>query len=89
MIICAALKIKGTDSVIGCIRHGNGYASLHAINPNIGMSQVEEGFLTNKGEFLNRTEAFEHAMNCGQTSATTRQYKRDQHETELYSEDLW
>lgn len=55
----------------------------------VGMSQVEEGFLTNKGEFLNRTEAFEHAMNCGQTSATTRQYKRDRHETELYSEDLY
>lgn len=89
MIICAALRIKGTNTVIGCIRHGNGYSALRDLRPGIHCTQVEEGFLTDKNVFLNRTEAFIRAVNCGQLSATTRHYKGEQNENELYSEDLY
>lgn len=89
MIICAALRIKGTNTVIGCIRHGNGYSALHDLRPEIHYTEVEEGFLTDKNVFLNRTEAFIRAVNCGQLSATTRHYKGEKNENELYSEDLY
>lgn len=89
MIICAALKIKDTDTVIGCIRHGFGYSSLHDLDPKIGCSKVIEGFLDNRGNFLDRYEAFIEAQNCGQLSATVIQSKIDNKESELYSEDLY
>ena len=89
MIICAAIRIKGTNTVIGCIRHSNGYSTLRDLAPNTGLSEVEEGFLTDKGVFLDRTEAFIRAINCGQLSATTRHYKGEKNETDLYSEDLY
>lgn len=89
MIICAALRIKGTDTVLGGIRHGFIYSFLHDLRPEIGVSSVEEGFLDNNGNFLNRFEAFKEALKCGQLSATTRICKQEAKETELYSEDLW
>ena len=42
MIICAAIRIKGTNTVIGCIRHSNGYSTLRDLAPNTGLSEVEE-----------------------------------------------
>ena len=40
-----------------------------------------EGFLDSNGEFHDRNEAFNIAMNNGQLSASTRQLKRERHET--------
>lgn len=39
-----------------------------------------QGFMTNKGEFLNREQAAEHAHNCGQINNKPKR---------LFSEDLW
>lgn len=89
MILCAALRIKGTQTVIGCCRHGDGYSALHDLKPEIGMAQVEEGFLTDKGDFIDRTAALDHAWTIGQLSSTTYMTKHQSRETELYSEDLW
>lgn len=89
MILCAAVRLRATGTVIGCCRHGDGYSALHDFDPFIGISEVEEGFLDDKGEFLTREEAFEHAFKIGQLSMTTYQTKHEKGETELYSEDLW
>ena len=89
MIICAALLIKNTDAVIGCVRHGFGYSALRELNLNIKASEIEEGFLTDKNVFLNRADAFHHAIASGQLSATTIHYKKQNKEIELYSEDLY
>ena len=90
MILCAALRIKNTNTVIGCCRHGDGYSALHDLRPEIGMAQVDEGFINDKGDFLTREEAFEHAFKIGQLSMTAYEHKHEHHELgTLYSEDLW
>jgi len=88
MIICAAIRID-KEIVIGCIRHGHGLAAVRSLNPDIGLTRIEQGFLTNECVFLNRIDAFEHALKCGQLSATAIHMKQDRNETELYSEDLY
>ena len=87
MILCAALKLN--DVIIPCHRHHNGYEILHELGVKNYRGNIEEGFITTKNEFLNRKDAFNHAIECGQLSAVTRQYKREKFETELYSEDLY
>jgi hypothetical protein len=48
--------------------------------------QQVEGFLTDKGEFLDRRQAFLHARKCGQRITRPADgYQGD----ELFSEDLW
>lgn len=89
MILCAAVRLRTTGTVIGCCRHGDGYSAIHDFDPFIGISEVEEGFLDNKGKFLTREEAFNHAVEIGQLSMTTYQVKCTNSETELYSEDLY
>ena len=46
--------------------------------------QFTQGFYTDKGEFLTRAEAKIHFEACGQTY-----HSKFQHDTELYSEDLY
>lgn len=87
MVLCAAIKYE--EVVIPCHRHYNGYEILHELGIKNYCDKVEEGFITTKNEFLNRKEAFIEAMNCGQLSAITRQYKQDKFEIELFSEDLY
>lgn len=95
MIICAAIKIQveGLDheTIIPCHRHGDGFKLLKDLRyiPRIGYKELGQGFINHEGEFLNRQEAFSHALDCGQLSATTRECKRVNRETELYSEDLY
>ena len=94
MIICAALLVQaeGLDhtTIVPCHRHGDGFKILIDLGhmPNT-CKVVEQGFINNKGEFLDRTEAFKHAAECGQLAETTRWYKFDHNDTELYSEDLY
>lgn len=87
MVLCAAIKYE--EVVIPCHRHCNGYEILHELGIKNYRDKVEEGFITTKNEFLNRKDAFIEAMNCGQLSAVTRQYKQDKFEIELFSEDLY
>lgn len=87
MILCAAIKYK--DTIIPCHRHHNAYEILHDFNIKADYNVIEEGFITTIGTFLNRKDAFVDAINCGQLSAVTRQYKREKNESVLYSEDLY
>lgn len=89
MIICAAIKDTRTNVVFGGIRHGFIYSAMRDAGITSSHEFAIEGFLDSNGEFYDRKEAFDIAMNNGQLSASTRQLKRERHETELYSEDLY
>lgn len=95
MIICAALlvQVEGLKhtTIVPCRRHGDGFQILQDLGyaPKTKYKVVEQGFITHKGEFLNRSEALSHALECGQLSASTRWYQEDHNHEELYSEDLY
>lgn len=89
MIICAAIKDTRTGAVFGGIRHGFIYSAMCDAGITPPRTAAIEGFLDEKGDFYDRYEAYDIAMNNGQMSATTRQYKRDKGEKELYSEDIY
>ena len=95
MIICAAIKIQieGLDheTIIPCRRHGDGFKLIKdfGFKAKVGYKEIAQGFIDDKGEFLNRVEALTHACNCGQLSATTKSCKLSNNENELYSEDLY
>ena len=99
MIVCAAIKViyqniknsKIQTIIVHGLRHGDCYATI-ALFEKDGEWQIIgkiEGFVLNTGEFLNRTAAYEYAIQTGQLSQTTRWRKFDDGETELYSEDLY
>lgn len=68
MILCAALKYK--NFIMPCRVHVEGYVLLTKLNPDIAMHERPiEGFITTKGDFLDRIEAYQHAKNCGQLSS--------------------
>lgn len=95
MIICAAIRFHilatGRDVTLCGLRHGDCFSQLADLgfNPRDGYLELEQGFVTHTGEFLDRFDAFIHAKECGQMSATTREEKRVRNESQLYSEDLW
>lgn len=95
MIICAALlvQVEGLDhtTIVPCHRHGDGFKILADLGyaPKTKYKVLEQGFINHKGEFLDRIEAFKRAVECGQLAETTRWYKFDRNDTELYSEDLY
>lgn len=94
MILCAAIKITmnniaETSAVICGRRHGDCFQTIVMLNDNWKFCKREEGFITNTGEFLNRKEALQHAIECGQLSQSTLWYKEDNKIDELESEDLY
>lgn len=99
MILCAAIKfhIEETDCdvIVPGRRHGDIYKIMKGLGygPKKGYKEIEQGFITTAGFFLNRSDAFHHALECGQISQTTQWYKADHegyiHIPELFSEDLY
>lgn len=92
MILCAALKIKSKELILPCLRHGDGFALIRELSGEStfgALNNIEQGFITTNGVFLNRREAYKHALDCGQLSISTIQYKDDRKDNELYSEDLY
>lgn len=89
MIVSAAVKFilddyAGTEVTIPVHRHKDGKIigeKLLGYKPFIGA----EGFLTDKGEFLSRAAAADHAYECGQLVETAEEPRIDR----LMSEDLW
>lgn len=96
MIQASAIKfhVDATDSdVILCgLRHNDIFEQLKLLDfkPNNGYKLITQGFITDKGEFLNRAEAMVHARKCNQISRVKLQSRilRDG-ACELFSEDLW
>ncbi|MNK14308.1 hypothetical protein D3C87_324120 [compost metagenome] len=97
MIIAAAIKIADVVCFIpNPARHHNVLHSLmesFTSRTDKGYMQETQGFLTDTGVFLDRTEAMKHALECGQGTPRRdrilatgyRAYNGDG----LYSEDLW
>lgn len=85
MIDRVAIKYKDTVYVGNDKeRHMNVYDRMYDIlkemNQSIDMEYCTDGFLTDDGEFLDRSSAADHAFECGQIT---------HNKPELYSEDLW
>ena len=90
MIIKAATKIKdyrqdGKELIIPLMRHGDLYIILKAFGykPHEDYEEIEQGFLNQNEEFLNRKEAWEEAYKCKQFNPTSKIIKK------LFSEDVW
>lgn len=80
MIMCVALKI---DNIV---LMGNPFERHDALYTDEVIALLKgkkdkgiEGFITDKGDFLDRKEAGKHAFECGQTKEVLN----------LISEDLW
>lgn len=92
MIICAALlvQVEGLEhtTVVTCRRHGDGYRLLKDLGyaPQAQYEIVEDGFINHKGEFLNRKDAWLHAVECGQLPYNLTRFTS--HDI-LFSEDLY
>ena len=88
MIIAAAVKfyIEKTDQeVVLCgLRHDAPFRQLAALGfePKVGYKDLEQGFITTDGEFLNREQAYYHAVSC-------KQIEPDNGPDWLISEMLW
>ena len=79
-------KFMGTVFDIPCHRHGDAfYIISQFVDPSeIDKTKTEQGFLTNDDRFLDRYDAMQHAIACGQLPPDA-----DKECKELYSEDLW
>lgn len=94
MIICAAIKCvmnneDKTSLVIGGRRHSDCLATVTQLSDPWRDCLKIQGFITDKGDFLDRFHAYLEVIHCGQLSQTTKWYKQDKCDTELYSEDLY
>jgi hypothetical protein len=95
MILCAAVDITFVNSknevnrlTVCGHRHGDCYKTIRQLD-NIHTQWSEEGFIDHNGDFLNRQEAYLHALECGQINAHSEWYRKDNKvPNELYSEDL-
>lgn len=95
MIISACVRfytkpVNKTDPIesimydIPCHRHADAfYIISQFVDANeIDKTRTEQGFLTHEDQFLNRYDAMQHAIACGQLIPPDAN-------KELYSEDLW
>lgn len=98
MIICAAIKIfnaEKNESIVLCgYRHANCMKLIEHLSDEWKKCNsprcVIQGFMDHEGDFLDRKEAYRHAVECGQLNQHTRWYREDNaYEEELYSEDLY
>lgn len=94
MILCAAIKTifardgeKITVVIPGC-RHVDVWQLMVELRISREREEVE-GFIDHEGNFLDRYDAFEHAVMCGQVSRTTLEHKESHFELQLYSEDIY
>lgn len=94
MIICAAISVKfvrngkSVEAVIPGYRHGSCWELMAALGVPGDREEIE-GFIDHRGEFLDRYDAFDHALMCGQISETTLLCKRERRERMLFSEDIY
>ena len=79
-------KIPSTMFDIPCHRHADAfYIISQFLEPEqIDKTKTEQGFLTHDGTFLNRYDAMDEAIKCGQLPPEAKEQC-----AELYSEDLW
>ena len=71
---------------IPCHRHADAFyiISQFVSREKLDKKKTEQGFLTEADEFLNRYDAMDEAIKCGQLPPEVKEQC-----AELYSEDLW
>lgn len=91
MLVCAAIKVIPNNESREIIVHGVRHADCFFIVKRLNMHDytVVEGFCDDEGKFYDRFEAFEYALNNHQMSQSTKWYKEDHGEKQLFSEDLY
>lgn len=97
MILAAAIKYrieKTNEEVVLCAHtHSAIIKQLSALGfePHTGYKEIAQGFINDNGEFLNRKDAFLHAVQCGQIPRRILNdyYWENIVGQELMSEDLW
>lgn len=95
MILAAAIKYRiektGKCVVLCGARHGDVFDQLEALgfDPHFGYEEIEQGFIDHTGQFLTRTEAYEHAKQCGQLPWKIIHQREEDKRFSLISEDLW
>ena len=74
------------EIIIPCDRHADAFYIIRQLLDcdEIDKPRTEQGFLTHEDQFLNRYDAMQHAIACGQLPPGA-----DKECKELYSEDLW
>lgn len=89
-IICAAIKLVATGKIYyghrhpHCIEAMNGELSWTMNRQEIGKVEKIQGFVTNLGRFVNRSEGLSIAIQSEQLALLA-----DLNKKELYSEDLY
>lgn len=83
MIVQAAIQYQGNQTYTGH-RHADVIRTMicAGLEPPIGPSNSVQGFIDDKGNFLDRIEAGKHALECGQITEL-------RWPPQLYSEDLY
>ena len=92
MIVSACVIIHTKEEygdraiIIPCHRHADAFYIISQLldRDEIDKPRTEQGFLTHEDRFLNRHDAMQHAIACGQLPPDA-----DKECKELYSEDLW
>lgn len=80
LIVAAAIRSRGVIVTVERPgRHGNCINVMHSL----GMDYADQGFITNRGRFVDRQEAAQIAVAAGQGSP------REGCGGNLFSEDLW
>ena len=71
---------------IPCHRHADAFYIISQLldHDEIDKPRTEQGFFTHDGTFLNRYDAMDEAIKCGQMTEEDKMRC-----VELYSEDLW
>lgn len=83
VIVCAAIKIG--DEVSLCIRHFDNFTRKAFLDESSADRRCVQGFVTNRGRFLNREEALHLSLKNGQVDMR----KKVGFKGELFSEDLY
>lgn len=94
MILCAAIKTTFTrdDEKVTVVIPGHRHVEVWGLMADLRIPREREeveGFIDHEGNFLDRYDAFEHAVMCGQVSRTTLDHKEERFEVQLYSEDIY
>ena len=88
MILASAIKFhidKTNEDVVLCgLRHSDIFKQLKSLGfePREGYKEISQGFITDKGKYLDRVDALSYALKY-------RQITDSKGKTELFSEDLW
>ena len=87
VVIFHTKEIYGDRTIeIPCHRHGDAFYIISQLldAEELDKTRTEQGFLTHDDRFLNRYDAMQEAIKCGQVAPGS-----DKLCAELYSEDLW